>query len=63
MTRKTKNITDGFFRMQIRIHAHHQTDIPEELAVRMRKHPEINWSAVARDAFKRMLDKLDGVKP
>jgi len=32
--------------------------IPIELKTEMEKHPEINWSAIARGAFRRTLEDL-----
>ncbi|HLF06643.1 MAG TPA: hypothetical protein VI893_05675 [Thermoplasmata archaeon] len=33
--------------------------VPDELHVRMRKHPEIKWSEVARQAFVEKVDNLE----
>ncbi len=32
--------------------------VPAELKTEMEKHPEINWSAIARGAFRRTLEDL-----
>jgi hypothetical protein len=33
--------------------------VPDELHERMRKHPEIKWSEVARQAFEEKVEKLE----
>ena len=33
--------------------------VPDQLHERMRKHPEIKWSEVARQAFAEKVDRLD----
>ncbi|MBN1385999.1 hypothetical protein JW968_03405 [Candidatus Woesearchaeota archaeon] len=36
--------------------------VPEELRQRMEKHPDINWSAVARKAFEDHVEKIEFFK-
>lgn len=36
--------------------------IPEDLREQMRKHPEVNWSEVARQAIKKRAEQLEAFK-
>jgi hypothetical protein len=33
--------------------------LPEELAKKMKKHPEINWDAIARIVFEKCIENLE----